>query len=255
MRALAAALLTVGLVAAFAPRQVWTRGLAAEDVGPPESGARIELYRPEGPGPFPAVVVLHPCNGIGRSTRRWARRLRDWGYLAAVPDSFGPRGTANVCGHGIDVPASARAEDAFATAAILAARPDVRRDRMAVMGMSHGAGGVLAAAAEGPGSPPFAAAVALYPWCPSRTVRLRTETLVLVGDADDWTPAPRCIAFAAREAAQAQPLTLKVYPGALHAFDNGAPVSTYFGHRVGGDPDAAADAVPRIRDFLAGRLR
>ena len=248
--AFAALLATAIVVAALVNGPVHALDLTAAHIGEPGSGAPAEIYRPAGAGPFPAVVVLHGCNGVARSTRRWAERLRGWGYLALVVDSFGPRGLSNVCGQGGIVPAGERAGDAVSAARLLAARPDVERGRIAVIGFSHGAGGVLAAAA---GQAPFAAAVAFYPWCPGAGPSLRTNTLILIGDADDWTPAPRCTAFVER--AVGQPVALKVYPGAVHAFDNGAPRSVYFGHQVGSDPSAAADAIARTRAFLDARLR
>ena len=57
------------------------------------------LYRPAGPGPFPAVVALHGCNGLfarnGRIQSRnadWADRLNEAGIAVLYPDSFNPRG-------------------------------------------------------------------------------------------------------------------------------------------------------------------
>lgn len=246
-----AALLALAIVVAgLVDPPVHALELSASSFGEAGSGATVELYRPAGPGPFAAVVVQHGCNGVARSTRRWAARLRDWGYVAAVVDSFGPRGLDNVCGRGGLVSAAERGRDAEAASALLAARPDVKPGRIAVIGFSHGGGAALAA---GTTSGVFAAAIAFYPWCPAASAPLRTDTLILIGDADDWTPAPRCTAFVERAAGQ--PVNLKVYPGALHAFDNGAPETIYFGHRIGGEPGATADAIARTRSFLAARLR
>jgi hypothetical protein len=50
-------------------------------VGGPASGAPAELYPVPGAGPFPARVLLHPCNGVGPHSRTWARRLAGWGYV------------------------------------------------------------------------------------------------------------------------------------------------------------------------------
>ena len=56
----------------------------------------LEILKPDGPGPFPAVVMLHDCSGLGpRSSgapRRWARELVGRGYVVAIPDSFSTRG-------------------------------------------------------------------------------------------------------------------------------------------------------------------
>jgi hypothetical protein len=58
--------------------------------------------KPEGPGPFPAVVIMHDCSGLGPNSSgapdRGARELVKRGYLALVPDSFSTRGHAGgVC--------------------------------------------------------------------------------------------------------------------------------------------------------------
>jgi poly(3-hydroxybutyrate) depolymerase len=59
----------------------------------PEPGAPLRglLFRPKGEGPFPAVVLLHGCRGIQPYQRDWAGKLAEWGYVALLVDSFGPR--------------------------------------------------------------------------------------------------------------------------------------------------------------------
>jgi dienelactone hydrolase len=56
----------------------------------------IELVRPDGGGPFPAVVIMHDCSGLGpRSSGapgRWAKELVGRGYVVLMPDSFSTRG-------------------------------------------------------------------------------------------------------------------------------------------------------------------
>src|SRR6266566_919534 len=56
----------------------------------------ITVSRPDGPGPFPAVVIMHDCSGLGpRSSGapgRWAKELVGRGYVALMPDSFSTRG-------------------------------------------------------------------------------------------------------------------------------------------------------------------
>ena len=55
------------------------------------------LAFPAGPGPVPAVVLMHGCSGIGASVRGWERELRAWGYATFVVDSFRGRGLREVC--------------------------------------------------------------------------------------------------------------------------------------------------------------
>src|SRR5882672_5308507 len=62
----------------------------------------VTLSKPDGPGPFPAVVIVHDCSGLGpRSSGapdRWARELLGEGYVILIPDSFTTRGHAGgVC--------------------------------------------------------------------------------------------------------------------------------------------------------------
>src|SRR2546427_11706178 len=62
----------------------------------------VTLSKPDGPGPFPAVVIVHDCSGLGpRSSGapdRWARELLGQGYVVLIPDSFTTRGfAAGVC--------------------------------------------------------------------------------------------------------------------------------------------------------------
>jgi dienelactone hydrolase len=227
-------------------------------VGGPDSGKRGELFVPPGPGPFSAVVVLHGCDGVGLHYRTWAKQLRDWGYAAMLVDSFGPRGFANVCNQGMLVPPLVRARVAFDAAAYLRRLPNVRADRIGVIGFSHGGWTVLKAVLEGTvrqsGATPFAAAVAFYPGCQRPDSVLATDTLILIGDAGDWTPAVACRRCYDQVQKAGHSLQLKVYPGALHGFDALHTPSYYPGHYTGRDPQAAADAMSVTREFLAQHL-
>jgi dienelactone hydrolase len=230
----------------------------ANTVSGPESNARAELYTPPSAGPFPAVVVLHGCDGVGRHYRDWARQLAAWGYVAMLVDSFRPRGISNVCNHGMEVPPLVRARDAFAAADYLRTLPNVRSDRIGVVGFSHGGWTVLKAVLVGnvqqDGASPFVVAVAFYPGCETPGSPLATDTLILIGDADDWTPVDRCERWYAQAQRAGHVLQLKVYPGALHGFDAPHPPSVYAGHHVGRDPQAAAEAPSVAKAFLAQRL-
>lgn len=226
----------------------------AGNVGGPASNKPAELFEPTGPGPFPAMVVLHPCSGVGPHARNWARRLVGWGYVAIVVDSFRPRGVTNVCNHGMDIPPTLQAVDGFAAADYLRSLPNVRGDRIGVVGFSHGGWAVLKAVLESPGYRPFAAAVAFYPGCDPPGAPLVTDTLILIGDADDWTPARRCLRWREMAHTNGHALPLTVYPGALHSFDSATPPHMYAGHLIGRDPAAAEDAFARTREFLAERL-
>lgn len=253
MRALLLALVLLGL--AFPSRAQPVFG--AETVGGPRSGKPGELFLPAGAGPFPAMVILHGCDGIAPHYRNWARRLRSWGYAALLVDSFGPRGVREVCGHGRDVPPAAQAEDGFRAAAWLRTRPDIVAGRIGVIGFSHGGWAVMKAVlADAPpaGTPPFAAAIAYYPGCERPTAPLATDTLILIGDADDWTPPAYCARWVQAVERGGHALAMRVYPGAQHGFDTRAKLHLSAGHHVGGDPSAGPASVDEVRAFLAARL-
>ena len=227
-------------------------------VGPPLSNAPAELYLPPGGSPTGAVVVLHGCNGVGPHYREWARRLAGWGFVALLIDSFGPRGFREVCNHGRVVPPEAQAHDAFDGAAYLRAAPEVRAARVGVIGFSHGGWAVLKAVLAGlvrrPGEPPFAAAVAYYPGCDPPTSALETDTLILIGEADDWTPVARCTRWRDTVQTNGHTLRMKIYPSAQHGFDAPSLPHSFAGHYVGQDPAAMADSLIETHAFFAERL-
>jgi dienelactone hydrolase len=253
MRALAvAALLMAG--GCSQPVQLSSRGgeLAAQVPG--------ELFKPDGPGPFPAVVVLHGCNGVGPNQYTWARRLNRWGYVAIIVDSFTSRGFSDgVCGKGSLVPPDVRARDAYAAASWLRSQPFVDAKHVGVIGFSHGGWTVMHAVLEPvvrtAAATPFQAAVAYYPYCEPGLARLASDTLILIGDTDDWTPATRCTAYVTAQLDQPHSLDIKVYPGAYHAFDAPGAPRTYFGHMLGYHPSAAEDSFAMTRAFFDARLK
>ena len=116
---------------------------------------------------------------------------------------------------------------------------------------------VLAGLVRRPNELPFTAAVAYYPGCdphdPPRAP-LETDTLILIGDADGWTPAARCARW--RDAVQmnGHVLQMKAYPGARHGFDTPFGLHYFAGHYVGQDPAALADALVETRNFFDERL-
>jgi dienelactone hydrolase len=213
------------------------------------------LTKPDGDGPFGAVVLLHGCSGLPASSRRlneWAQWYRARGWVSVVLDSFGPRGVATVCATGAVSPVD-RAGDAYAVLRHLAALPYVRRDRIVIQGLSHGGTTVLRALDDVVyvNEPlRFAGGIAFYPVC-SGMRSLYAPAIVLIGELDDWTPAVPCQAFGEREKTAAQPVEVTVYPGAYHSFDFDAPrrINDY-GKVLEYAPAATADAERRVDAFL-----
>jgi dienelactone hydrolase len=212
----------------------------------------VTVSKPAGEGPFPAVVLLHDCSGLGvRSSGavwRWSSVLTALGYVTVAPDSFSTRGhPRGIC---VDpspprVLARKRAADAYAALDYARSLPYVDGKRVAVMGGSHGGSSTLETIADVPQNrghdgAQFAAAIALYPGC-GRNVggwrvtrangghevvsyadafKPQAPLLILIGERDDWTPAEHCQKLAAAAQEAGYPVEIVVYPGAQHSFDS-----------------------------------
>src|SRR5262249_51444802 len=154
---------------------------------------KARLYRPPDASSVAAVIVLHGCPGPIEPIVDWARRIAAWGYVAIVPDSFGPRSKTNVCNDPMVMLPGSRVLDVIATTEYLANLPFVRRDRIALIGFSHGAGTVIDALQVPLSSVGIRGGVAYYPLCiPESHADVSMPLLVLIGDKDDWTPSARC---------------------------------------------------------------
>ena len=81
------------LVLAAGVAQAQTVRFPSVAVGSVAAGPELTagLYRPAGVGPFPAIVLAHPCSGVSDHTAVWGRLLASWGYVTLAPDSFKPR--------------------------------------------------------------------------------------------------------------------------------------------------------------------
>lgn len=104
------------------------------------------LSRPEGSGPFPAVVVMHGCGGLGaRLKNDVAEQLLAQGYVVLVVDSFATRNIKTTC-HSTrsdgEFTRTDRVYDAYGALNLLSTYSFVDAQRVALMGFS--AGGVSA---------------------------------------------------------------------------------------------------------------
>jgi dienelactone hydrolase len=140
-----------------------------------------------------------------------------------------------------------RIEDAYRALDQLKALPFVDGQRVALMGWSHGAWTALEAVAEGHPEM-FRAVVAMYPMCRDSVSSPRVPTLVLIGEYDDWTPAGKCEALAARS----KSVSIRVYPSTAHHFDDPRYLrgKTAQGHVLQYNEKAALDAHERALRFL-----
>jgi dienelactone hydrolase len=221
------------------------------------------LRRPAGAGPFPAVVLLHSCNGNWQKLdERWGRQIAPWGYVTLAVDSFGPRGLEETCGNG--TPAD-MAFDAYRALDFLVRQHAVDPDRVAALGFSQGGWLALSSVEHGvvehSSSNKFRAAAAFYPNCRTISGNLTVPALIMIGELDDWTSAEGCRRLAegsddygVARRREGAPIKLIVYPGAYHAFDSPAlkTPKELFGHRLEYNQAAAEQSAVALRAVLDG---
>lgn len=274
---LAGVALCAGALAATEPERVEVPSLdqaQGEPIRQPSFWFRAPVA-----GKAPAIVLLHGCGGpfsdanpgrLSVRMREYAAMLNGQGWHVLITDSFSPRGERELCTQRIGtrkVTQTQRRRDALGALQWLATRAEVDAQRLGLLGWSHGGSNVLAATnlmhpevVAAPVKPTFA--VAFYPGCSdelARGYRPAAPLLMLLGEADDWTPPGPCKALAA-QSADPRPEVV-AYPGAYHGFDGTAPVRLRTdvpngvdpgrGVHLGGDPAARAASHGRLFQFLA----
>jgi dienelactone hydrolase len=272
-----ALLLAVIFLAVMIPGSV-AMAAAPETIEFREGDLTLEgvLFRPEGNGPFPAVVAMHNCAGLMNPSGTIRTRYRDWaqqlvrmGFVVLFPDSFGPRALGSQCGARNQAIRAdhERVADALAARRWLQQRGEVKGDRISLLGWSGGGTSVLwtvrpRGKREDRGG--FRSAVAFYPACrrlDTTAWSARVPTLILIGALDDWSSAPECERMVAGAKGRSARASIVVYPGAFHDFDHPSrPLQVRGGFALSADGSgrihtgtnatARADAQKRVSQWL-----
>jgi dienelactone hydrolase len=235
---------------------------AAEDKIPRPPAPTINGYlvKPNASGPFPAIILLHGCDGLSEPFKAdpakspWVSRLVDWGYAVLAVDSFTARGVTETCDVGIE---NYRVADAYGALRFLSHRSDIDIKHIILLGFSAGGIAVLSVVQKGfdlfevPPSVQFKAAIAFYPFCTIEEGVITAPTLILIGELDDWCPVARCRSMIMGGRGEGASITMIVYPGAYHAFNVDQPARQVFGHHLEYNQAAAEDSVQQVRQFLS----
>jgi len=236
-----------------------------------------QLFKPEGNGPFPTVIALHGCGGLGGHSDSVQPRYRDWterllkaGNAVLLPDSYGSRELGPQC-RVKDIHVKARRErvtDIAASRAWLMKQSWVARDRVSLIGWANGASALLWAvrpqSASRDAAPDFRAAIAFYPDCRISAGlgwSARVPTLVLIGANDDVSSPPACRQMVDGAHGRSALARIVIYPGAYHDFDrantplHAAAASSdaavpEHGH-LGTDSEARAESQKEVAEWLA----
>jgi len=238
---------------------------------------KATIYRPEGAGPFPAIIGMHDCGGLMNPTgavaskyREWAQLLAKDGFIVLFPESYGSRGLGNQCASRVRPVRidHERVADANASRRWLMQQPDVKADRISLLGWSNGGSSVLWTVRphhHRDDKPDFRSAVAFYPACrrlETTAWSTRVPTLILIGAADDVSSPQDCERMVAGAKGRSARIAVVVYPGAFHDFDHpnrplevrtGYAFSTDGSGRIhtGTNAAARADSLKRVPQWLA----
>jgi carboxymethylenebutenolidase len=218
------------------------------------------LARPEGTGPWPAVLAIHELFGLDDQFRRHCDRLAAAGYLTLGLDLFsdgGPRRCivttmrALIRGRGkpiADIDAGRR----------WLADSDECTGKIGVIGFCMGGGFALLSASRG-----FDVSAANYAKAPAHPAETFEDACPVVASYGGRDPLMLGQARRVENGLTAAgvPHDLKVYPGAGHSFLNDEmvgprafqPIERVL--NVGPRPEAAADAWGRIERYFATYLR
>jgi dienelactone hydrolase len=238
---------------------------------------KATVYRPEGTGPFPAIIGMHDCAGLTNPAGAVASKYREWaqllvkdGFIVMFPESYGSRGFGNQCTtrNRPVRPDREMVADANASRRWLEQQPDVRADHISLLGWSNGGSGVLWTVRpqrKSDDKPDFRSAVALYPACrrlDSTAWSTRVPTLILIGAADDASSPLDCERMVAGAKGRSARIAIVVYPGAFHDFDHPTrPPQVRTGYAFSADGSgrihtgtnaaARADSLKRVPQWLA----
>lgn len=179
------------------------------------------LAKPEGEGPFPAVIMIHEFYGLRPDMLGKAEALAAEGYVVIAPNVF-RNGTTNWIPRAIyNVIAADTAQidgDVDAAYQWLAAQPDVQADRIAIMGFCFGGGTALRYSLS---NNQLAATAVFYgqPITDAETLKaLPGPVLGIFGGADFSIPQEDVAALEAGLDTAGIPNEITIYDGQPHAF-------------------------------------
>ncbi|MFQ5759525.1 MAG: M56 family metallopeptidase [Acidiferrobacterales bacterium] len=189
------------------------------------------LYRPQGEGPFPAVVFVETCWGpmAGNTSvyQPWIDALTSWRYVVLRINRCIPNKDLTLAREAYPLSWGDLVFAAYGAFSYLSDLSFVDRTRIGVMGWSIDGTAALSAVNKAGAQQlfdrKFRAAVAFYPYCRGDTSPFVAPVMVLVGAKDDWALSRTCQRIGGENSYS--PVEIKIYPNAVHGFDLPAPVT------------------------------
>ena len=187
--------------------------------GGPE--VRAYIARPSTPGPHPAVIMIHEFWGLKQDIVGKAEALSKEGYVVVAPDLFRGSSTGSLVRAIFQTASTPMPQvdgDLDAVFTWLATQPDVKPDRIAVLGFCFGGGASLRYSVN-TGKP--AATILFYGTPISDKARLKNlsgPVLGIFGGADGSIPVARVQEMEVSLKDAGVKNEIKIYDGQPHAF-------------------------------------
>jgi carboxymethylenebutenolidase len=217
-----------------------------------DGGPQVRAYvaKPQGPGPFPTVILIHEFYGVNESIIGKADGLAAEGYLVVAPDTFRGFTTGWIPSAIYQVitnkPEQINA-DLDSVYAWLETQSSVDKSKIGIVGFCYGGRTALLYSLH---NNLLAASVVFYGppvTDPAVLKSLPGPLLGIYGGADQSIPVENVRAFDAALAQAGVRHEITIYPGQPHAF-----VQDMAGVRAGG---AQAEAWARMLKFLDTNLK
>jgi carboxymethylenebutenolidase len=209
------------------------------------------LYLPAGPGPHPAIVVIHEWWGLNDWVKEQAASYADQGYVALAVDLYrGKTASDPETAHELmrGLPQDRGVRDLQAAVAYLKTRKEVNPARIGAVGWCMGGGYAAQLAVVDPSLRAVAINYGSLPTDPAALSQIHAKVLGNFGGQDKGITPADVQAFAAAMKASGKPVDVKIYPDAGHAFENP-------NNKAGYRPGDAEDARQRISEFFTQNLK
>lgn len=185
---------------------------------------RAFVARPDGAGPFPAVIMVHEWWGLNGEIIEKAEELARQGYVVVAPDTLRGSSTGWIPRAIYQVATADTAQvnsDVDAVYNWLATQPDVVADKIAIMGFCYGGRTSLIYSMHNPQIAATGIFYGMADTTPEQLAVLRGPVLGIWGGADASIPLAEVDTLAANLEAAGVPHTFRVFEGQPHAFVKG----------------------------------
>lgn len=234
---------------------------AGETVRYPSGPDTVSAYlaRPDGDGPFPAVILIHEWWGLDDWVRENADEFARRGYVALAVDLYRGRVTQDPAeAHELSrgLPEERALQDLKAAIDYLRGRPDVQKDRIGVTGWCMGGGYALRLALTDARIRAVNINYGRLVFDEDRLRGLTAELLGIFAEQDRGIPPADVQKFEGLLQRLGKKAEIHVYPGVGHAFMTGVPRNiAVVGRALTPREQATVDAWSRIFAFFDRTLK